>query len=63
MDEGFPDMEVPWNPFDKIVELEQELATSKALVEEYKLKNQVEELEEELVAQKNMVSRLSGNPI
>jgi hypothetical protein len=61
MDEGFPDMEVPWNPFDKIAELEQELATSKALVEEYKLKNQ--ELEEELVAQKNMVSRLSGNPI
>jgi hypothetical protein len=61
MDEGFPDMEVPWNPFDKIVELEQELATSKALVEEYKLKNQ--ELEEEPVAQKNMVSRLSGNPI
>jgi hypothetical protein len=61
MDEGFPDMEVPWNPFDKIKELEQELATSKALVEEYKLKNQ--ELEEKLVAQKNMVSRLSGNPI
>jgi hypothetical protein len=61
MDEGFPNMEVPWNPFDKIVELEQELATSKALVEEYKLRNQ--ELEEELVAQKNMVSRLSGNPI
>jgi hypothetical protein len=48
MDEGFPDMEVLWNPFDKIAELEQELATSKALVEEYKLKNQ--ELEEELVA-------------
>jgi hypothetical protein len=22
MDEGFPDMEVPWNPFDKIAELE-----------------------------------------
>jgi hypothetical protein len=61
MDEGFPDMEVPWNPFDKIAELEQELAISKALVEEYKLKNQ--ELEEELVAHKNMVSRLSGNPI
>jgi hypothetical protein len=61
MDEGFPDMEVPWNPFDKIAELEQELATSKALVEEYKLKNQ--ELEEELVAHKDMVSRLSGNPI
>jgi hypothetical protein len=61
MDEGFSDMEVPWNPFDKIAELEQELATSRALVEEYKLKNQ--ELEEELVAQKNMVSRLSGNPI
>jgi hypothetical protein len=61
MDEGFPNMEVPWNPFEKIAELEQELATSKALVEEYKLRNQ--ELEEELVAQKNMVSRLSGNPI
>jgi hypothetical protein len=61
MDEGFPDMEVPCNPFEKIAELEQELVTSKALVEEYKLKNQ--ELEVELVAQKNMVSRLSGNPI
>jgi hypothetical protein len=61
MDEGFPDMEDPCNPFEKIVELEQELATSKALVEEYKLKNQ--ELEEELVAQKNMVSHLSGNAI
>jgi hypothetical protein len=56
MDEGFPDMEVPCNPFEKIAQLEQELATSKALVEEYKLK-------EELVAQKNMVSCLSGNPI
>jgi hypothetical protein len=61
MDEGFPDMEVLCNSSDKIAELEQELAISKALVEEYKLKNQ--ELEEELVAQKNMVSRLSGNPI
>jgi hypothetical protein len=61
MDEGFPDMEAPCNPFEKIAELEQELATSKALVEEYKLKNQ--ELEEELVAHKNMVSHLSGNPI
>jgi hypothetical protein len=61
MDEGFPDMDVPCNPFEKIAELEQELATSKALVEEYKSKNQ--ELEEELMAQKNMVSRLSGNPI
>jgi hypothetical protein len=60
MDEGFPDIEAPCNPFEKIAELEQELATSKALVEEYKLKNQ--ELEEELVAHKNMVSRLSGNP-
>jgi hypothetical protein len=39
MDEGFPDMDVPCNPFEKIAELEQELATSKALVEEYKLKN------------------------
>jgi hypothetical protein len=39
MDEGFSDMEVPCNPFEKIVELEQELATSKALVEKYKLKN------------------------
>jgi hypothetical protein len=48
MDEGFPDIEVPCNPFEKIAELQQELATSKALVEEYKLKNQ--ELEEELVA-------------
>jgi hypothetical protein len=60
MDEGFSDMEALCNPFEKIVELEQELATLKALVEEYKLKNQ--ELEEELVAYKNMVSRLSGNP-
>ena len=60
MDEGIPDMDIPCNPFEKIAELEQELATSKALIEEYKLKNQ--ELEEELVAQKNMVLHLSGNP-
>jgi hypothetical protein len=60
VDEGFPDMEAQCNPFEKIAELEQELATSKALVEEYKLKNQ--QLEEELMAHKNMVSRLSGNP-
>ena len=53
-------MEVQCNLFEKIVELEQELATLKALVEEYKLKNQ--QLEEELVAHKNMVSRLSSNP-
>jgi hypothetical protein len=61
MDEGFPNMDAQCNPFEKIAELEQELATLKALVEEYKLKNQ--QLEEELVAHKNMVSRLSGNPI
>jgi hypothetical protein len=60
MDEGFPNMETQYNPFEKIAELEHELATSKALAEEYKLK--VEQMEEELVAQKNMVSRLSSNP-
>jgi hypothetical protein len=36
MDEGFLDMEVQYNLFEKIVELEQGFTTSKALVEEYK---------------------------
>jgi hypothetical protein len=57
MDEGFPDMEAQCNPFEKITELEEELATLKALVEEYKLKNQ--QLEEELVTHKNILSRLN----
>ena len=60
IDEGSSNIEAQCNPFQKIAELEQELATSKALAEQYKLK--VEQLEEELVAQKNMVSHLSGNP-
>jgi hypothetical protein len=60
MDEGFLNMEAQYNPFEKIVELEQELATLKVLMELYKLK--VEQLEEELVAHKNMVSHRSGNP-
>jgi hypothetical protein len=60
IDEGFPNIEAQCNPFEKIAELEQKLATSKALAEQYKLK--VKQLEEELVAQKNMVSHLSGNP-
>ena len=38
MDEGFPNMEAPYNPFEKIAELEQELATLKALVEQYELR-------------------------
>jgi hypothetical protein len=50
MDEGFPNMEAPYNPFKKIAELEQELATLKALAEQYKLK--FEQLEKELLAQK-----------
>ena len=33
MDEGILDMDVPCNPFEKIAELEQELATLKALIE------------------------------
>ena len=60
MDEGFLNMEAQCNPFEKITELEQELATLKAFGELYKLK--VEQLEEEFVAYKNMVSHLSGNP-
>jgi hypothetical protein len=59
MDEGLLNMEAQYDPFQKIIELEQELATLGVLVKKYKAK--VEQLEEDLEAQKNMVSRLSGN--
>jgi hypothetical protein len=38
MDEGLPNTEAQYDPFQKIAELEQELATSRALMEEYKAK-------------------------
>jgi hypothetical protein len=38
MNEGMPNMEAHFNPFEKINILEQELTTSRALVEEYKAK-------------------------
>jgi hypothetical protein len=57
MDEGLLNMEAQYDPFQKIIELEQELATLGVLVKKYKAK--VEQLEEDLEAQKNMVSRLS----
>jgi hypothetical protein len=59
MAEGFPNTEAQYDPFQKIAKLQQELVISRALVEEYKAK--VEWLEEDLKAQKNVVSRLSGN--
>src|SRR5579875_3438125 len=74
MDEGIPNMEIPYNPFEEIGKLQQELATLKAIIEEKNLEIQrkdlkiqrkdlkVQELEEELMAQKYTVSRLSGTP-
>jgi hypothetical protein len=59
MDNGLPNTEAQCDLFQKIPKLEQELATSKAIVEEYKAK--VERLEEDLEVQKNVVSRLRGN--
>jgi hypothetical protein len=56
MDEGMPDMEAYTNPFEKIKKLEQQLATSRALVEEYKVK--VGKLKNDLWAEKNKVTAL-----
>jgi hypothetical protein len=56
MDEGVPNMEAHINPFEKIIQLEQELATSRALVKEYKAK--VEKLGNDLHAEKNIVTAL-----
>jgi hypothetical protein len=60
MDDGLPNLQAHYDPFQKIAKLERELAISRALVEEYKAK--VEQLEEDLEAHKNMVSPLSGKP-
>ena len=61
MDEGIPDMETPYNPYEEVGKL-------KAIIEEKDLEIRkrdlkIKELEDELQVQKDMVSRLSGNPM
>jgi hypothetical protein len=62
MDEGIPTMEIPtYNPYEEVGKL-------KALLEEKDLEIRkkdlkIQQLEDELMSQKNMVSQLSGNAI
>jgi hypothetical protein len=57
--EGMPNVEAFIDPFGKIIELEDELASSRALVEEYKAK--IEKLEHDLMVQENIVKALCGS--
>jgi hypothetical protein len=59
MDEALPNTEVHFDPFQRIAKLEEDLASTRALMEDFKAK--VEQLQVELEAQKKIVATLSGN--
>jgi hypothetical protein len=59
MGEALPNIEAHFDPFQRIAKLEEDLASTKALMEDFKAT--VEQLQAELEAQKNIVATLSGN--
>jgi hypothetical protein len=59
MGEALPNMEAHFDPFQRITNLEEDLASTKALMEDFKAK--VEQLQVELEAQKEIVATLRGN--
>jgi uncharacterized coiled-coil protein SlyX len=59
MGEALPNTEAHFDPFQRITKLEEDLAFTKALMEDFKAT--VERLQVELEAQKKIVATLSGN--
>jgi hypothetical protein len=59
MGEALPNTEAHFDPFQRITKLEEDLASTKAFMEDFKAK--VEQLQVELEAQKKIVATLSGN--
>jgi hypothetical protein len=59
MGKALPNTEAHFDPFQRIAKLEEDLASTRALMEDFKAK--VEQLQAELEAQKKIVATLSGN--
>ena len=59
MGEALPNMEAHFDHFQRIAKLEEDMASIRALMEDFKAK--VEQLQTELEAQKKIGATLSGN--